>query len=165
MNRWIDELMVRYATYGLNQWTNDANDDLRGRASQILDKRIVSSEWELHSVFRAIRSSRLCDPPLLIPTPKPKDQIEQAFFLPLFRSWDQSGPRLSFDLFLMVKGHKCIAYRWEPAEDGTHGYGHVQMCQSLVNRTLRVSVIPEWVPDSYPAIPLLTSEPLGISWQ
>jgi hypothetical protein len=163
---WIEQLLFRYAELGLQQWIDEDNDDLKRRADTVLDGRIVDSLSGIRDTIADIYAFRLCDEPLLIPTPKPKDrdQVEQGFFLPLYESRDNQGPTLSFDLFLIVKGRNCLAYRWEPADnpDGTHGYGHVQMCTALVKGNLSISGVPEWIPDSYPAIPLLTSDPLGI---
>lgn len=69
---------------------------------------------------------------------------------------------MAFDLVLIVDDDQSLGFRFEPAdktEDSSHGYGHVQM-NCLLQKTIEVKGIPKWLPDSYPAFPMTSSEPL-----
>jgi len=93
--------------------------------------------------------------------PMPGEQpsgIEHAFFMPI-RIDDE---RTAFDLLLLCPREKCLGFRFEPGDSGdtTHGYGHIQMNRAMCGGDLPVEGLPDWVPKSYPAFPLRTSEPL-----
>src|SRR3712207_1131694 len=139
ISNWIDELLLRYSILGFEGWRR-ADDDLIERANLILQGQIVERDRDVRQIIGDIYGRRRSDVPLMIPTPKPHRHIEQAFFLPLFQTWNGQASMLSFDLLLIVNDRNCLAYRWEPAEmpdddeTTTHEYGHVQLCKRLANR-------------------------------
>ena len=69
---------------------------------------------------------------------------------------------MAFDLFLFVKEQNCLAFRFEPPDkpNWSHNYPHVQLSRDLLHRTVKPKGIPSWLPDSYPAFPLPSSDPL-----
>jgi hypothetical protein len=91
-----------------------------------------------------------------------KTGIDRCFFLPIREKGAKGEDITKFELFLLVGGENCLAFRFEPAHPPptTHGYGHVQMCREMVKKTVVASGIPPWLPIRYPAIPTFTSEPL-----
>ena len=62
----------------------------------------------------------------------------------------------------MNSGGRWLGFRFEPADSAasTHGYGHVQMNTAMVRKNIAIKGIPEWLPTSYPAFPIRTSDPI-----
>lgn len=155
--------MSLYARLGVADWRN-APSELRKRAGECLGAGIAENDAEaavtINTTYNETNAARL----RFIPMPKrPKGGIERCFFLPICQ-FDGSGKfAASFDVFLLVTGRNCLAYRFEPAHAPTsrHGYAHVQMSRSLLRRTVVAATLP-WLPDSYPAFPLppSTSDPV-----
>ncbi len=89
-----------------------------------------------------------------MPNPRPND-IEYSFFMPISTS---SGT--AFDLLLLCRGDYWFGFRFEPADRTTHEYGHIQMNRRMRGGEVCIPGPPEWLPTSYPAFPLRTSEPM-----
>jgi hypothetical protein len=88
------------------------------------------------------------------------DGIEQCFFLPVN---EPVANRPAFDLLLLCLAEPhCLGLRFEPAQTGTHEYGHVQMNRKMMVNAIEVVGIPNWIPESYPALPLRTSDPFQL---
>lgn len=100
----------------------------------------------------------------LIPMPKCGKGIDQCFFIPVRRKTPIGTEEMSFELLLLVQGKKCLAFRFEPAHSvrGRHGYGHVQMSKKMLKGNIKLNEVLGWVPDSYPAFPISTSDPLKL---
>lgn len=156
------ELMRLYARRGIADWKT-APHELRGRASRCLGTAIAENEAEanvtIYTKYDPTRVSQM----RFIPMPKhPKKGIERCFFLPLREVEAGGNETVGFELFVLVARTDCLAFRFEPAHKppSVHNYGHVQLSRKMVRRTIEVKGIPVWLPDSYPAFPILTSEPL-----
>jgi hypothetical protein len=156
------DLLRLYARAGIADWKN-ASDELRRRAAECLGTAIADDEAQasvtISTIYNQANASRL----RFIPMPKhPRRRIERCFFLPIHERASHGQESTAFDLFLLVGGRDCLAFRFEPAHapSSAHAYGHVQMCRSLLRKTIEVKVIPNWFPVSYPAFAISTSDPL-----
>lgn len=152
-------LMRLYARRGIAEWrsTRDVN-GVRRRVQECLGMAIAERDddlWTISADYNEANVNRM----MFIPMPKPGKGIERCFFLPIRTAGQET---VAFELFLLVKETKCLAFRFEPAHHPPtrHGYGHVQMSRKMLRRTIEVQGIPEWLPDSYPAFPISTSNPL-----
>lgn len=173
----IWDLMKLYAQRGVDDWTK-ADTSLRRRAGDcFLATQIATSHQDAIDTIDAVFNGSLQhgDAASLsharklsfIPVPKPeKHPIERCFFLPV-REIIAGREKVSFDLALLVSGRNCLAFRFEPADRPTwrHGYGHIQMNQKMLKKMISLGGtpgvgVPGWIPQSYPAFPLSTSNPL-----
>lgn len=155
------DLMKLYARRGTAEWTR-APWDLYTRAAKCLGSRIAENYKQARVTIDTIYNSRNADQMRFIPMPKlSRGQIDRCFFRPI-RKYDGLEETVAFELFLLVRRTDCLAFRFEPAHrrpSTRHGYGHVQMSRKLLGN-IEVEGIPEWLPDSYPAFPISTSDPL-----
>lgn len=156
------DLMKLYARQGIAHW-NSAPWDLQTRARKCLGFGIAEKYEQARVTIDTIYNSRNANQLSFIPMPKlSKGGIDRCFFLPI-RAYDGAEVTVAFELFLLVRRTDCLAFRFEPAHrrpSTRHGYGHVQMSRKMLRRTIEVQGIPEWLPDSYPAFPMSTSNPL-----
>ena len=146
----IIELLFGYAKMGVDCWNRISIPDKR-KSNIPLSGKVAENDGDLGQTIWANKG-------LFIPMPRinyPKD-IEQCFFLPRGRP---DNEKLAFELCLVLGGGHCLSFRLEPCQGGgTHRYAHVQM-----NRTLNevpTQKIPCWLPESYPAFGIGSSEPL-----
>jgi hypothetical protein len=156
------ELVKLYARRGIADWKS-APEDVRRRARKCLGTRIADNPSHADVMIYRMYSGKSVDSPLFIPMPKhPDNGIERSFFLPVTKPG--AAPVVGFELLLLVQGANSLAFRFEPADDETsaHNYGHFQLNRQLLYKTIEVPEIPTWLPDSYPAFPILTSEPLRV---
>lgn len=154
--------MRLYARRGVADW-NAAPQELRGRALRCLGAAIAENETEANVAIYTKYDPTRIGQMRFIPMPKhPKKGIERCFFLPLREVQSGGKETVAFELFVLVARMDCLAFRLEPAHKppSVHNYGHVQLSRKMLRRTIEVKGIPEWLPDSYPAFPILTSEPL-----
>jgi len=157
------ELMRLYARRGIADW-KIASHELRIRAFRCLGTAIADHEAEANVTINTLFNGQNANQLRFIPMPKrPKKGIDRCFFLPL-REMQQGGAvTVAFELFVLVARTDCLAFRFEPAHKASvHNYGHVQLSRKMLRKTIDVKGIPEWVPDSHPAFPILTSEPLRV---
>jgi hypothetical protein len=120
-----------------------------------LGNNLAEDEPEASNTIHAIRGGTRKQ--LFIPMPTIYHTgIEQCFFLPIREANDKT----SFDLLLLCEANNCLGFRFEPAQLGTHDYGHIQLNRKMLGQTLPVEGLPDWVPESYPAFPLRTSDPV-----
>jgi hypothetical protein len=150
--------MKSYALQGVSDWRH-VGQAIQARAFRLLGKRLAQHENDAKSAIDSILSGM--QDRRFIPMPRPRRAgLEHSFFMPIRIDDD----RTAFDLLLLCEGQHCLGFRFEPADPGetTHGYGHIQMNRRMDSYTLQVSGLPEWVPTSYPAFPLRTSEPMGM---
>ena len=157
----LSDLLRLYAQRGVADWQK-APSGVRRRAEACLGAEIADHPAEavitLNTVYDRTNANQL----RFIPMPKhpAKGGIEWSFFIPVceFRGALFS---VAFELFLLVSGTDCLAYRFEQAHPppSTHNYGHVQMSQALLRKTI-LATTHKWIPVRYPAHPLGTSDPL-----
>src|SRR6266850_8483675 len=157
----IDEaigFMKIYARRGVSDWKAKVQDATKKRARLLLGpNNIADNEPEAFNTIEAVRGGARKQ--LFIPMPTVYHTgIEQCFFLPLYEAADKAA----FDLLLLCEADNCLGFRFEPAQLGTHDYGHVQMNRKMLRKSFHVNGLPPWVPESYPAFPLRTSEPLAM---
>src|ERR1041384_8431495 len=156
-------LMQLYAQEGIGQWKTAPN-QLKFRAQACLGTAIAENETEAFVTLATIYNGQDATRLRFIPMPKkPKHGIERSFFIPV-REYKPSGEiAVGFELFLLVGGMNCLAYRFEPAHPtpSVHNYNHVQMSRKLLRKTISTAV-PTWVPEKYPAFPLSTTNPLRV---
>jgi hypothetical protein len=156
------DLMGLYARRGIADWKK-APAELRNRALVCLGPTIADSEAEALIAIRTFYSAATPKPHKFIPMPKhPKGGVERCFFLPIREAQPNGQVRTAFELFLLVARKDCLAFRFEPADppNSAHGYGHVQLSRNMVKKTVEVRGVPSWLPDSYPAFAIATSDPL-----
>jgi hypothetical protein len=159
------DLMRRYGKLGIESWKSVKQLD-KDNISKRLDWKIAESIYDVTSTidayFDETKILKLKAKTRFIPMPCTANDFVHAFFLPLREKDSKTVDRFSFDLFLIVDGDNSIGLRWEPSDSpsNSHGYGHVQLCRSMVRGTTKSSGIPNWMPKSYPAIPISTSDPL-----
>lgn len=163
LSKELSDLLWLYARRGIADW-QQAPSVLRKRATECLGWEIADNEAEavrtLNTIYNGTNAKQL----RFIPMPRHprKPGFERSFFIPVCKS---NGTRLSvgFELFLLVNASRmnCLAYRFEPAHDlpSVHNYGHVQLSRALLHREIAARTL-NWIPDSYPAHPLYTSDPL-----
>jgi hypothetical protein len=158
------ELMSLYARRGIADW-NQAHSSLRLRASRCLGTAaIAENEAEagvtIQTLYHETNANRL----RFIPMPKhPKKGIDRCFFLPVRQRQTGGDEIVAFELLLLVQQTDCLAFRFEPAHQRPgHNYGHMQLSRSMLRETIQVGGIPPWVPDTHPAFPVLTAEPLKV---
>jgi hypothetical protein len=157
------ELMRLYARRGIADW-GKTHHELRLRASRCLGNAIADNDAQanvtIYTLFNGANVGQL----RFIPMPKhPSKGIDRCFFLPIREMHAGGNETVAFDLFLLVTGTDCLAFRFEPAHRRpVHNYGHIQLSRSMLRKTISVSGIPTWLPDTYPAFPVLTSDPLKV---
>lgn len=155
------DLMKLYARRGTADWKL-APWELQTRAAKCLGFRIAENYKQARVTIDTISNLRNADQMRFIPMPKlSRGKIDRCFFRPL-RKYDGIEVTVTFELFLLVRRTDCLAFRFEQAHrrrKTRHGYGHVQMSRKMKG-TIEVEGIPEWLPDSYPAFPISTSDPL-----
>jgi hypothetical protein len=158
------DLMWRYAQRGLVEW-RDAPQELRRRASACLLNQIAEDNHQasttIHTTYTGANSSALRFIPM---PPVGMRGMERCFFVPIREKKGDGSFIVSFDLFVLVEQQNCLAFRFEPADPPghPHSYTHVQLCTRLVRRTLILSVLPAWLPVSYPAFPVSASTPVEL---
>ena len=158
-------LMKLYSRRGIADWRN-AEDELRIRAQTCLGTTaIAENENEVDETLETFYDGKNADQLKFIPMPEHrKTEVERCFFIPIRGRTAGGNETVAFDLFLIVAKTDCLAFRFEPAHASTspHGYGHVQLSKKLLKRTREAKGIPSWLPDSYPAFPISTADPLRI---
>lgn len=148
--KWLNELVLPYARWGVNEWTRQNSEVQRTRTANELRVEIADK----YNVQNAVMSpytlggqSELA----LIPMPCRPRGVSCAFFAPI-----RNRVGMSFDLVVMNNGGQ-IAFRFEPKDTitgTTHEYDHVQLSKSIGHRTGRLPQCPVWLPDSYPCFPI-----------
>jgi hypothetical protein len=156
------DLMKLYARAGIADWTA-AHWELRSRAMRCLGAGIAEKFEQARVTIDTIYNSQNLHQLSFIPMPKVSHGgIDRCFFLPV-REYDGVEETVTFELFVLVARTDCLAFRFEPAHRlplTRHGYGHVQMSRKMLRRTIEVLGIPQWLPNTYPAFPISTSDPL-----
>jgi hypothetical protein len=157
------ELMWLYARRGIADW-KVASPQLQLRASQCLGNAIAENEYEASATIRTPNNKSNLTLLRFIPMPKhPKKGIDRCFFLPVREIQADGNETLAFELFLLVARTDCLAFRIEPAHKlPVHNYGHVQMSRTTRQKTIPVNGTPLWLPDTHPAFPVLTADPLKV---
>ncbi len=156
----VEVLMTRYAKRGLADWSNITPYPVKLRASALLSGKIVENEWELQGVIKGQQAAGA----KFIPMPRVNHGgIESCFFLPLRTSGDDNLS-FNFELFLLVESEdeNCLGFRFEQADvaNQAHAYGHIQMNRKMLGDSFPNNGIPQWMPDSYPAFPICSSDSL-----
>lgn len=161
----VVDLMELYAKKGVDYWLGkETPQALRTRAEGRLGgpTQIANDEDDavktIGTFFDGTNASQLS----FIPMPKCGKGIDRCFFLPVRRKTPTGTEEMSFELLLLVQGKKCLAFRFEPAHSvrGRHGYGHVQMSKKMLKGNIELNEVLGWLPDSYPAFPISSSDPL-----
>lgn len=158
------ELMRLYARRGIADWKM-APSELRGRAARCLGTSIADNETEANVTIYTLYDEKNASRLRFIPMPKrPSGGIERCFFVPVREKQAGGKETVAFELFILVARTDCLAFRFEPAHAtrSVHNYGHMQFSRKMLRKTIDVKGIPEWLPDSYPAFPTLTAEPLRV---
>lgn len=157
------DLMGLYAKRGIADWDH-AHHELRKRAKECLGAAgIAQNVSEATVTINTIYNTKNGDRLKFIPMPKHNQAgIDRCFFIPV-RQMEAGGQEIAhFELFLLVAQKDCLAFRFEcaHASPSTHDYGHVQMSRKMLRKTIEVTGTPSWLPDSYPAFPIATSDPV-----
>ena len=149
----LEELLRRYAKKGLAEWHKLSPNDRKATVNW-LGLKIVENNWQIQNTIRPTGNAMPC----FIPMPKVNHRgIKHCFFLPI-GSPHENG--MKFELFLVIDEKNCLGFRFETADsEGTHNYSHVQITPQM---TVSAKGIPPWLPESYPAFPMGSSEPLDM---
>jgi hypothetical protein len=157
-------LMWLYGQSGIAEWEK-APADLLPRATRCLHAKIAENEREVEQTLNVAFNEQNASSMSFIPMPahSKNPKLEQSFFVPLCKIDGQGQRIISFELFVLVRNEDCLAYRFEPAHQSPsrHNYSHVQMCRQVLGGRIGTEA-PDWIPDSYPAHPLYSSEPLSM---
>lgn len=157
----IDDLLLAYARLGLRHWARESP-RVKARARRlgvdIAEKNAVA-ERAVTSPFRKSAVNR--NPMRLIPMPCKQNRVFAAFFVP----WVGSGGRggLSFDLVVLSQQGPPFAFRFEPRSQypmTPHGYDHVQLNESLIQRQVALQGAVSALPTRYPAFPIPSKNPV-----
>lgn len=170
-------LMRLCSERGLQDWAN-ASHDSRKMAQECLSGRIVANAPQIgHLISGKLRHVKELYIPMPLPPSKSKHRgFEQCFFLPE----NANGILAKLILALLIPvvhdrnpggdnrtsaddfDGNCLAFRFEIAHgpDTAHGYSHVQLTKRTEHSDL--PCVPEWFPDSYPAIPVRACDPLDL---
>lgn len=157
----LTDLMKLYARRGIQDW-NASRPQVRQQASAVLKNKIATNEWEAFRTINANLKGGADERCMFIPMPTVNHGgIQSCFFIPI-RVPGNGGT--AFDLLLLVDDENGLGFRFEPADPPTmsHSYGHVQMNRMMFRRSIEVASIPRWLPDSYPAFPIRSSDPLHL---
>jgi hypothetical protein len=159
----LSDLMLLYARRGVADWIDwkKTQSELRKRAGECLGTKIAENDAEAAVTLNTVYNGRNKDRLRFIPMPKHrKGGIERCFFLPI-REVRNGKEKWAFDLFLLVGAKNCLAFRFEQAHPApsTHDFGHIQMSRKMLRKEIIPKTLP-WIPDSYPAFPIPTSDPL-----
>ena len=154
-------LMRLCSQRGFQEW-RDADTGLKDAAAKCLPGRIVES-GEIQDAIHG-ETGRLYVP-MPLPPGKSKSRksghrgFERCFFCPK----NSNGQLVSLILFLLINlDGKCLVLRFETdhGQDTTHGYSHVQLTKR--DEQLDFPCTPNWLPDSYPAVPVPACNPLDL---
>ena len=146
-------LITAYARLGINLW-KAADSATKQRARNVFGNYLEDNDIKAKFALRSLMDGK--EGALFIPMPKIGHHgIERCYFA--LRS---KGDRLSYDLLLFCEAERYLGFRFDPPEEGTHAYAQIQMNRAMLHGDLRVRGLPVWLPDSYPAFPLCTSNSL-----
>src|SRR5262249_48239051 len=148
-----------YAHLGVRHWNSKVDDAMKKRARTLLTPAMLAEHpTEADNSIETLRGRGRQR--RFIPMPHINHGgIEQCFFLPVN---EPLAKRPAFDLLLLCQTEPhCLGFRFEPVQQGTHEYGHIQMNRKMMD-AVEVAGIPTWIPDSYPAFPLRTSDPFQL---
>ena len=154
-------LMEAYAILGYEEWNQTTPGKTKVQEKMRLQYRIVESDWQVQNQIRNVHSR---EPTNFFPIRKHRhDGIDRCFFMPR-KVGDDEVLALAFDLVLFVTEEILLAFRFEPADrpEYSHNFPHVQFCRMVAGRQLDLTGVPPWIPDSYPAFPLPSSDPLRL---
>ena len=156
----LRELLTQYALEGVSDWKETDNNTQR-RARVRLQHNIVEDEWTARVQIKKLHSQASMQ---FMPMPKHRNEGVGSFFFISRNIGDDGERKLSFELFCLVNEENSLAFRFEPAdqEGHAHNYAHVQFCRTMMGKGISPDGIPSWLPDSYPAFPLPSSDPLKL---
>jgi hypothetical protein len=150
--------MKAYAIRGVKDWAQErgAMSDVHTRAYRLLGNGLAQSEPDAKATIDSVVGGAPRTKFIPMPNKRPRE-IEHCFFMPMH---DRHG--MAFELLILCFNGKTLGFRFEPADIDatTHCYAHVQMNRFMQGGMLAVSGLPDWVPTSYPAFPLRSSEPI-----
>jgi hypothetical protein len=162
------ELMTLYAKLGIADWIKTSS-DIKNRANRCLGNRIAENIGAAAQTLSKPFSQNGAGSFLFIPMPNlpqriPSGGVECSFFCPM-QEWvdGERVARVSFDLFMLVTDMKCLAFRLEPGHvgDSSHDYCHLQFNRRMLAKNMGAETRP-WMPDSYPAFPTRTKDPIEL---
>lgn len=150
-------LLRKIAESGLRHW-RDASPDLPRRLPTFLSTKLISNSEELDHILNknSFPSEDSTDYKLI---PLYLHDDDSAFFLlPLWEK--RHSPDFTARLHLVIvkkdPAAYTVAFRFEPPDlrGDRHTYWHVQLTSRIGHRQFALPKSPEWLPQSYPALPL-----------
>ena len=156
MGNSISELLLNYARLGVRRWSGESP-LLKTKAREIrVDIAATPSAAEF-AVTTPYRVGGIAGrQPVLIPMPCGQRKVYAAFFAPWLGS-SHAPDQLSFDLVVLVRQGKPIAFRIEPGSDyprTSHGYDHIQLNESLFGGKTKLANVLSPLAMTYPAFPI-----------
>ena len=149
----VDEVMRSYVGLCIDDW-RDVPESTRRTMRRCLPVGVIAEN--IHEAIESISTryddndhSRL----RFIPMPTNRNRTGCFFFLPILQIRPTGERVWSFELLLIRTNNRCIAFRFEPATRGRHGYSHVQLCRRLQRKNTEVRCLPDWIHVGYPAFP------------
>ena len=148
----VRALLLRYAERGVTEWMS-APSEVKASARNCLGRAVVDNLNRVHHVVHAAFYASPGADVHVLPMPRIQ-KLGWGFFLPI-REGD-TGQKHSFHVCLLVDAENSLGLRFEPAHEvsTSHGYSHVQFSRDLIQGALHINGVPDWLPDSYPAIPI-----------
>lgn len=150
-------LIKGYAQIGFEHWKHNCSATDKLQAQTCLKNNIIEnkSQIDLHPM-RPL-------PEEFIPMPDHGHRNIRTCFFRLLEISEGDRTQLSFNLFMVMNGDKNMGLRFEPADSAAspHDYAHVQFCRRF-RGGVKPTGIPTWLPQSYPAFPLPSSESLQL---
>jgi hypothetical protein len=164
----FEDLMRLYARQGIADWRDikSTPHELQTRARDCLGWGIAQDETQAFVTIGTTYDGTNSDRLRFIPMPKRPSRpgIDRCFFLPIRTREHNYEEAVRFELFLLVTGRNCLAFRIEPPHrlSSAHSYVHAQLSRTMLGTSHEVKGIPDWLPDKYPAFPILASKPLSV---
>ena len=157
------ELMKLYSRRGLADWKETPYPLRKSARRHLTHAGIAENEAQANIAINTIWNQNNTSCVKFIPMPKrSRNAFERCLFLPIREITANGCQSMGFELFVLVDETNCLAFRYETAHPGSiHNYGHVQLTKVLKKRAAPTT-IPSWIPDSFPAFPIGTSDPLEV---
>jgi hypothetical protein len=156
----LHDILKLYARKGWTEW-QEARDEEQQAAKKVLGDALVQTEGQLDATLNEFRVGPGKTSTKFLPMPRLGAKgFRRAFFAAI--SPEAQASPASFELLLVVSDEHRLSFRLEGShgEKQTHDYSHLQLCRNVYGKTVKVS--PDWIPDSYPAFPISSSNSLGV---
>lgn len=156
------DILRDYSRHGL-LYFREQSSDTQGRIRSALGGGLEDSGDQIDAKFAAIKrggQSQL----RFLPMPRPGgNDFKASFFLPRIDPGPGANYSCSFTVLFWIERDtgRTIAMRFESSDGpgNAHAYTHMQLTRTIGAMT---TSFEQWIPDSYPAVPLSYDHPLQL---